>query len=70
MTAALASIPGVTTNFSQPIKDNVDQPLAGTKGELAIKLYGPDCFVMGAKAKEITAVLQGISVSCSYKGQA
>jgi Cu/Ag efflux pump CusA len=48
----------------------VDQPLAGTKGELAIKLYGPDCFVMGAKAKEITAVLQGISVSCSYKGQA
>ncbi len=60
MTAALASIPGITTNFSQPIKDNVDEALAGTKGELAIKLYGPDFFVMDAKAKEITAVLQGI----------
>src|ERR1700737_4926320 len=60
MTEALASIPGITTNFSQPIKDNVDEALAGTKGELAIKLYGPDFFVMDAKAKEITAVLRGI----------
>ena len=60
MTAALASIPGVTTNFSQPIKDNVDEALAGTKGELAIKLYGPDFFVMDAKAKEIAAVLREV----------
>ena len=60
MTAALASIPGITTNFSQPIKDNVDEALAGTKGELAIKLYGPDFFVMDAKAKEIAAVLREI----------
>ncbi len=60
MTAALASIPGITTNFSQPIKDNVDEALAGTKGELAIKLYGPDFFVMDAKAKEIAAVLRDV----------
>ncbi len=60
MTASLASIPGITTNFSQPIKDNVDEALAGTKGELAIKLYGPDFFVMDAKAKEIASVLRGI----------
>jgi heavy metal efflux system protein len=60
MTEALASIPGITTNFSQPIKDNVDEALAGTKGELAIKLYGPDFFVMDAKAKEIAAVLREI----------
>ncbi len=61
MTASLASIPGITTNFSQPIKDNVDEALAGTKGELAIKLYGPDFFVMDATAKEIAGVLRGIS---------
>jgi heavy metal efflux system protein len=60
MTEALASIPGITTNFSQPIKDNVDEALAGTKGELAIKLYGADFFVMDAKAKEIAAVLRQI----------
>jgi len=60
MTAALADIPGVSTNFSQPIKDNVDEALAGVKGELAIKLYGPDIFVMDGIAKQITAVLKDI----------
>jgi len=60
MAASLASIPGITTNFSQPIKDNVDEALAGVKGELAIKVYGPDVFVLEAKAKEIAAVLSGI----------
>jgi cobalt-zinc-cadmium resistance protein CzcA len=60
MNAALASIPGITTNFSQPIKDNVDEALAGVKGELAIKLFGLDLFVLQAKAKEIANVLQPI----------
>jgi heavy metal efflux system protein len=60
MTAALADIPGVSTNFSQPIKDNVDEALAGVKGELAIKLYGPDIFVMDGIAKQIADVLKGI----------
>jgi len=60
MTAALATIPGFTTNFSQPIKDNVDEALAGVKGELAIKLYGPDLFVMDAKAKEIAEILKTV----------
>jgi heavy metal efflux system protein len=58
MTASLRDIPGITTNFSQPIKDNVDEALAGVKGEMALKLYGPDMFVMNAKAKEIVNVLK------------
>src|SRR5204862_1223036 len=60
MTAALADIPGVTTNFSQPIKDNVDEALAGVKGELAIKLYGPDIFVMDGVARQIAGVLKNV----------
>jgi heavy metal efflux system protein len=58
--ALLGAVPGITTNFSQPIKDNVDEAMAGVKGELAIKLYGPDLFVMDAKAKEIMSVLRPI----------
>src|SRR5258706_8168126 len=50
----------ITTNFSQPIKDNVDEALAGVKGELAIKLYGPDIFVMDTKAREIVQVLRDV----------
>src|SRR3984893_16983320 len=60
MTAALADIPGISTNFSQPIKDNVDEALAGVKGELAIKLYGPDIFVMDGIAKQIMAALKDV----------
>jgi len=60
MRASLADLPGFTTNFSQPIKDNVDEALAGVKGELAIKLYGPDIFVMDAKAREIVKVLRDV----------
>jgi cobalt-zinc-cadmium resistance protein CzcA len=60
MAASLGDIPGIRLNFSQPIKDNVDEALAGVKGELAIKLYGPDLFVLEAKAREIADVLQGV----------
>jgi heavy metal efflux system protein len=60
MRAALADLPGFTTNFSQPIKDNVDEALAGVKGELAIKLYGPDIFAMDATARDIVNVLKDI----------
>ncbi len=60
MAGALASIPGITTNFSQPIKDNVDEALAGVKGELAIKLYGPDLFDLEAKARQIRDILSQI----------
>ena len=60
MRNALADMPGFTTNFSQPIKDNVDEALAGVKGELAIKLYGPDIFVMDAKARELVTVLRDV----------
>jgi cobalt-zinc-cadmium resistance protein CzcA len=64
MNQALVGISGITTNFSQPIKDNVDEALAGVKGELSIKLFGPDVFILEAKAKEIAAVLgtiQGVA---------
>jgi cobalt-zinc-cadmium resistance protein CzcA len=60
MAKSLDGIPGITTNFSQPIKDNVDEALAGVKGELAIKLYGPDLFVLEKKAAEIAGVLNGV----------
>ena len=60
MGGALADFPGITTNFSQPIKDNVDEALAGVKGELAIKVFGPDLFVLETKARAIAAILGGI----------
>src|SRR5206468_1137928 len=60
MARRIEDVPGISTTFSQPIKDNVDEALAGVKGELGIKLYGPDLFVLEDKAREITGVLAGI----------
>jgi cobalt-zinc-cadmium resistance protein CzcA len=56
----LRDIPGITLNFSQPIKDNVDEALAGVKGELAVKLYGPDIFIMDGLARRIAEVVRGV----------
>src|SRR5262249_15331427 len=51
---------GVTFNFSQPIKDNVDEAISGVKGELSIKIFGPDLNVLQSTAEEIVHVLGGI----------
>ncbi len=47
-------------NFSQPIEDNVDETLTGTKGGLAAKLYGPDLAVLEQKGEEIKEVMAQI----------
>ena len=36
------AFPGVVFNFSQMIGDNVEEAVAGVKGENSIKVYGPD----------------------------
>lgn len=37
----LKDLDGVEFNFSQPIKDNVDEAISGVKGELVVKIFGP-----------------------------
>ncbi len=53
-------IPGVPTNFSQVIQDNVEEALSGVKGEIAIKVYGPDLEILTEKGEQIASVLRGI----------
>jgi cobalt-zinc-cadmium resistance protein CzcA len=52
--------PGAFWNFSQPIEDNVDETLTGTKGGLCAKLYGPDLDVLEEKGEEIKNVMSKI----------
>ena len=60
MDKALAQIPGVDWNFSQPISDNVEEAVSGVKGELAVKLFGRDLKVLEQKAEEISTVMSKI----------
>ncbi len=42
MDARLEKLPGIDWNFSQPIKDNVEENISGLKGMIAVKLFGED----------------------------
>jgi len=42
MTRNLRAIPGIEYNFSQPIRDNVNENISGQQGQVAVKIYGDD----------------------------
>jgi cobalt-zinc-cadmium resistance protein CzcA len=54
------AFPGVVFNFSQYISDNVEEALAGVKGENSVKVTGPDLRVNETKADQIVDVLSKI----------
>lgn len=53
-------IPGIPTNFSQVIQDSVEEALSGVKGEIAVKIFGPDLNILEAKADEVVDVLNSV----------
>ncbi len=57
---AVGDVPGVLTNFTQPIQMTVDELLEGVRAELAIKLLGEDLEVLKKKADEIVKVIGGV----------
>ena len=61
MSARIRTIPGVPTNFSQVIEDNVEETLSGVKGEIAVKIFGPDLAVLAQKSEQIASILNGIA---------
>ncbi len=42
MDRSLEEIPGLEYNFSQPIRDNVNENISGQFGQIAVKIYGDD----------------------------
>jgi len=60
MNRAVEKYPGAVWNFSQPIEDNVGETMTGTKGALALKIFGDDLKVLEQKGEEVTAAISGI----------
>ncbi|HHJ53655.1 MAG TPA: efflux RND transporter permease subunit [Caldithrix abyssi] len=56
----VGEIPGVLSNFTQPIQMTVDELLEGVRAELAIKLFGDDLEILKEKADEIARVVQRV----------
>jgi cobalt-zinc-cadmium resistance protein CzcA len=60
MNRALEKYPGAIWNFSQPIEDNVGETMTGTKGSLALKIFGDDLKLLERKGEEVTNVMSDI----------
>jgi cobalt-zinc-cadmium resistance protein CzcA len=60
MDKALSIFPGILTNFSQVIQDNVEEAISGVKGEIAIKIFGSDLKTLQDKADQVTHILASI----------
>jgi cobalt-zinc-cadmium resistance protein CzcA len=60
MNLAVQKYPGAVWNFSQPIEDNVGESMTGTKGSLALKIFGNDLSVLEQKGDEVASVMAAI----------
>jgi len=60
MNTALAKLPGVDLNFSQPIMDNVEEAVSGVKGSIVVKVYGDSLDYAEAKVDEVYNVLKHV----------
>lgn len=52
--------PGIAHGFTQPIEMRVSEMLTGTRGDVAIKLFGSDLDMLNQKAEQIEAILNTI----------
>lgn len=56
----LADVPGIEPSFTQPIEMRVSEMLTGARGDLAIRLFGPDLGELSRLAGQIQARLETI----------
>ncbi|HTD90411.1 MAG TPA: efflux RND transporter permease subunit, partial [Burkholderiales bacterium] len=61
MRDSLSEIPGVRYNFSQPMKDNVEEAVSGVRGKVVLKIFGPDLALMRATLEHAKESLKSVS---------
>ena len=53
----MKEFPGMAFSFTQPIEMRTSEMLTGSRGDLAIKLFGPDLTVLGRLGEQIRAIV-------------
>lgn len=56
----LSEIPGVRYNFSQPIRDAVEESVSGARGKVVLKVVGEDLDLMRTALKQAMPLLKAI----------
>ena len=60
MEAEVGKLPGNNLSFTQPIQMRFNELLAGTRGDLAVKVFGEEFEPMLSAANQIAAILRGL----------
>jgi cobalt-zinc-cadmium resistance protein CzcA len=65
--AILEAVPGVGLGFTQPIEMRFNELIAGTRSDLAVKIFGPDLEVLKHQAEAVARVLETVRGSADVK---
>lgn len=57
---ALAIIPGMEVEFTQPIEMRFNELITGVRADIAIKIFGDDLEVLAKKGSEISALIENV----------
>ncbi|MDB5280457.1 MAG: efflux transporter permease subunit [Ferruginibacter sp.] len=60
MDVQLRKFPGIVFNYSQPIRDNVEEAVAGVNAAMAVKIFGPDFLTLDSTANAVMDVLKKV----------
>ncbi len=60
MRSAVATIPGLSVAFGQPISHRIEHMMSGAKANLAVKIFGPDLTVLRRLASGAEEILGGV----------
>jgi len=56
----LIEFPGISLSFTQPIDMRVQEMISGVRGDVAVKVFGPDITELNKIAKKLSAILSSI----------
>ena len=59
--AAMSELPGFEFAFTQPIEMRTSEMLTGARGDLAVKIFGPELNVLSDLAGQVQTTLSGIT---------
>jgi cobalt-zinc-cadmium resistance protein CzcA len=65
----LRDMPGQRLVFLQPIEMRMNEMVSGTRGDVAVKLFGDDLTVLAAKSKEIESIMNSIPGSADVSAE-
>lgn len=61
MEHALEDLPGVTTEFTQPIQMRFNELMTGVRSDVAIKIFGEDIDLLAGYGDEVVSLIQNIN---------